>query len=670
MMAVAPEAPISVYVPCRNGAGTLRACLEALLSQTYPVAEIIIVDDGSTDATRSIARTFGGSVRVVSHLVQVGLAQARNTALAQVRHELVASVDVDVVPDPQWLELLVRAMSTPATAVVAGRLVASDTSRVADRWRMVHLTGYPGDLPQTNPGRLSGSNTLVRRSVIQTIGGYRDDLDGLVTEVVGRCLASIGYTCRYEPHARARHFRQDTSRTVLRTWWGWLRPRAERAGSFASGEGLVARRADVFGRFRRAMVTDMGSGQADRAYISLLGAVAFVAADFAYGAVRASAAGETGATVRWSRAARAWADAVRRACEDCRPMGASVRANLHRDMVAIDWWTGTGGAGDLGTDVHQGDHAIAVARASTDLGVWLDSLSRAWWTHLEGGRALVAADEGWETGLPGLPGLEVPMSGPVVLDWWPETWKTAREVLPSLVPDLIAIVASGREGTPKGEALFVAVTREEHPPEVRRDWSVRLNVAVGMRCRLDVVPSDALGWLPTNTRTVLFHHDAVCVWGDVSVVRVLPAWSAASIPEFEAFGLLAGAERALDMGDAEKGRRLAVEALLVARRAFDPGGPASSEDLNRVWPTFGMALDEAPPTVVVARARALLHDWRFTWEGAGPGPGAIARWLELRALADQARGVRGSWMGRTGDIRAGAEGDDQGDEPGTVAGWV
>ena len=51
MMPVAPEAPISVYVPCRNGASTLRACLEALLSQTYPVAEIIVVDDGSTDRT-------------------------------------------------------------------------------------------------------------------------------------------------------------------------------------------------------------------------------------------------------------------------------------------------------------------------------------------------------------------------------------------------------------------------------------------------------------------------------------------------------------------------------------------------------------------------------------------------------------------------------------------
>jgi hypothetical protein len=187
---------------------------------------------------------------------------------------------------------------------------------------------------------------------------------------------------------------------------------------------------------------------------------------------------------------------------------------------------------------------------------------------------------------------------------------------------------------------------------------------------LDVIPSDALGWLPANTRTVSLHHDAVCVWGDASVVRVIPAWSPASIPEFEAFGLLAGAERALDMGDAEKGRRLAVESLLVARRAFDPGGPASSEDLNRVWPTFGMALDEAPPTVVVARARALLHDWRFTWEGVGPGSAAVARWMELLASANQARGVRGSWMGRTGDIRAGAEGDDHGDEPGTVAGWV
>ena len=74
-------------------------------------------------------------------------------------------------------------------------------------------------------------------------------------------------------------------------------------------------------------------------------------------------------------------------------MGASVRANLHRDMLAIDWWTGPGGVADFGTDVHQDDLVVAVARAWTDLGVWLDSLPRAWWAHLEDGRALVAAAE-------------------------------------------------------------------------------------------------------------------------------------------------------------------------------------------------------------------------------------------------------------------------------------
>ena len=531
------------------------------------------------------------------------------------------------------------------------------------------MAQHSGDLSLINPAIVPGANTLVRRQVVSLLGGYDTSFRTNYEDVdLQHRLIRQGYTCRYEPHARAWHLRQDSSRSVLRTWWGWLRPPAERAGSFATSEGLVARRADMLGRFRRGLVTDMGSGQADRAYISLLGAVAFVAADFAYASVRASAAGDPDATVRWSRASRAWVDAVQRACDDCRPMGPSVRSNLHHDMLAIDWWTGSSGAGDIGPDeVHPHDHVVAVARALTDLGVWLDSLPRTWWTHLEAGRVMVATDEGWETGSLGL---GVPLSGPEVQEWWPETWKTVRQVLPSLVPDLIAIVASGREGTPTGEALFVAVTREEHPSEVRRDWSERLNEAAGVQCRLDVIPSDAFGWLPANTRTVSLHHDAVCVWGDVSVVRVLPAWSPASIPEFEAFGLLAGAERALDMGDAEKGRRLAVESLLVARRAYDPGGPASSEDLTRVWPTFGMALDDAPPTVVVARARALLHDWRFTWEGGGPGPAAVARWMELRASADGARGVRGSWMGRLGDIRAGVEGDDQGDEPGMVAGWV
>lgn len=660
---------VSVYVPCYNGEPWLQSCLSALIHQTRPADELLVIDDGSTDASVSIASSFGATVRVISHSKNRGLAAARNTALLEARHGLVASVDADVAPDQQWLETLLRAMSTPGTVLVGGNLSEYHQKHVADRWRATHMAQHSGEFSLINPAIVPGANTLVRRQVITSLGGYNTFFctNYEVVDLQHRLIRQ-GFTCRYEPHARAWHLRQDTSRTVLRTWWGWLRPPAERAGSFANGEGLVVRRTDVLGRFRRAMVTDMGSGQADRAYISLLGAVAFVAADFAYAADRANAAGDPVATVRWSRASRAWADAVQRACEDCRPVGASVRSHLHLDMLAIDWWTGTGGTGDIGPDeAHPDDHAVAVARASTDLGVWLDSLPRAWWTLLEDGRAMVAADEGWETRSLRL---GAPMADPVVQEWWPETWQTVRHVLPSIVPDLIAIVASGREGTPAGEALVVAVTREEHPFAVRRAWSERVNDAVGVQCRLDVIPSDALGWLPANTRTVSLHHDAVCIWGDVSVVRVLPAWSPSSIPEFEAFGLLAGAERALDIGDAEKGRRLAVEALLVARRAFDPGGPASSEDLNRAWPTFGMSLDDAPPTVVVARARALLHDWRFTWEGAGPGSAAVARWMELRASADRARGVGRGWMGRLGDIRAGVESGDQGDDPGMVAGWV
>ena len=89
---------VSLYVPAYNVAGTLAACLEAVLAQTLPPAEILVIDDGSTDGTASVARSF--PVSLLPQPGNLGLAAARNRGLKQAAHELVASLDADCVPDP------------------------------------------------------------------------------------------------------------------------------------------------------------------------------------------------------------------------------------------------------------------------------------------------------------------------------------------------------------------------------------------------------------------------------------------------------------------------------------------------------------------------------------------------------------------------------------------
>ena len=79
---------VSVVVASYNGAATLKACLHSLEHLNYPEYEVILVDDGSTDATESIAALFP-RVRYFRHAENQGLSAARNTGIAAASGEII-----------------------------------------------------------------------------------------------------------------------------------------------------------------------------------------------------------------------------------------------------------------------------------------------------------------------------------------------------------------------------------------------------------------------------------------------------------------------------------------------------------------------------------------------------------------------------------------------------
>jgi glycosyltransferase involved in cell wall biosynthesis len=97
---------VSCVVPAHNAERFLPAALESLLSQTAPVFEVIVADNGSTDRTAEIAASFGGPVRVLA--VDPGPirdpAIARNAGLRAVRGELICFLDSDDLYEPTKTE--------------------------------------------------------------------------------------------------------------------------------------------------------------------------------------------------------------------------------------------------------------------------------------------------------------------------------------------------------------------------------------------------------------------------------------------------------------------------------------------------------------------------------------------------------------------------------------
>jgi glycosyltransferase involved in cell wall biosynthesis len=95
--------PYGVVMPARDAEGTIAEAIKSLLAQTVLPARIVVVDDGSSDATPEIARSFGGIVEIIRQAHQ-GPAAATDHGLARIDEALVAGLDADDVWFPEKAE--------------------------------------------------------------------------------------------------------------------------------------------------------------------------------------------------------------------------------------------------------------------------------------------------------------------------------------------------------------------------------------------------------------------------------------------------------------------------------------------------------------------------------------------------------------------------------------
>jgi len=173
---------ISVIVPVYNAENYLSACLDSILSQTYQDFEIILIDDGSKDASGQICDAYAGKdprIQVV-HQENGGVSRARNRGLELATGELISFIDSDDTLEPDMYELLVRVMQEHNADIshcgykhIVGeeiRLV-HDTKRVIPQHTQEALDCFVD-------GRLFGGglwNKLYRRELLDGLS-FREDL--------------------------------------------------------------------------------------------------------------------------------------------------------------------------------------------------------------------------------------------------------------------------------------------------------------------------------------------------------------------------------------------------------------------------------------------------------------------------------------------------------------
>lgn len=216
--------PVTLYIPAYNAAAFLDRVLAAVMAQTHPLVEILVIDDGSTDATAAVAGRYATGqpypLRVLSQPRNRGLAVARNTAVRACTTPYIAALDSDVMPAPDWLANLAAEM-TGAVAAVGGALYEHYQETVPDRWRTVHMVQHRGARRVWRPPFIWGCNTLWRREVLLGAGLY-PEYCRTNAEDVKLCEAIRDREVLVYTHlAVCEHLRRDTLPSLRRNFWKW-----------------------------------------------------------------------------------------------------------------------------------------------------------------------------------------------------------------------------------------------------------------------------------------------------------------------------------------------------------------------------------------------------------------------------------------------------------------
>jgi glycosyltransferase involved in cell wall biosynthesis len=170
---------LSIIIPAHNAEHTLADCLRAIEAQSIPHSdyEVIVVNDGSTDGTASVAEAF--DVRLV-HQKHRGGAPARNSGIKEAKGEWIASTDADCLPSRMWLSHLLNTVHQNN----GGKKVLGAAGRIL---------GYPSDSPVSRYIDLTGGidterhlahptfpyaplgNVMYQRTALNEVGGLNEN---------------------------------------------------------------------------------------------------------------------------------------------------------------------------------------------------------------------------------------------------------------------------------------------------------------------------------------------------------------------------------------------------------------------------------------------------------------------------------------------------------------
>ena len=224
-----PEPPpsVTVLIPAHNEESVIVQTVQSVLLSDYSDMRVIVVDDGSTDATLELLNSnFGSNAYVqIIHQVNRGKAAALNNALSHAQTEIVVTIDADTEIEPDAIRNLLRHFSDPKVGAVAGNVKVGNRSRWLTRWQALeYVTSQNMEKRAFDllncitvvPGALGAW----RREAIEAAGGITADT---VAEDADLTIAirKLGWRVTYDEYAIAWTEAPETPGILIRQRFRW-----------------------------------------------------------------------------------------------------------------------------------------------------------------------------------------------------------------------------------------------------------------------------------------------------------------------------------------------------------------------------------------------------------------------------------------------------------------
>jgi hypothetical protein len=203
---------VSVVINTLDRADQLERTLESLDQLRYPAFEAVVVHGPCRDRTPEVLARFAARIRVAA-CPEANLAMSRNIGLGVARGEVVAFLDDDAIPEPDWLDRLVPAFDDPSVGAAGGFIRDRDGLRfqhqaiIADR--LGEAQSFPELPSDPGPGRYfspTGTNVAIRRDALLRIGGFDEEYAYFLDETdVNLRLTDAGWWLVSVPDAEVHH---------------------------------------------------------------------------------------------------------------------------------------------------------------------------------------------------------------------------------------------------------------------------------------------------------------------------------------------------------------------------------------------------------------------------------------------------------------------------------